>query len=212
MLQLCPLSLYQQELRVRYKRRHDRELVSANALLAFTARDSYFLFFSWSVKESLDGASHHITGSAWLLSGACDTLGEMVSESLTFAGPQSYSLETLVNKKKHVSFHECVFVQFKNKVFLAEAVPVPPAHPWGAALSQACWAQSSALVVSGGRNAALCPHPPALAHLLEELSLSVVQHVCSLLLGVSVRRKKIQPAKQRSRKHLLPSALTVALR
>lgn len=52
MLPLCPLSSYQQELRVWYKRRHDMTgLIFASALMAFTARDGYSVFFFfWAFK------------------------------------------------------------------------------------------------------------------------------------------------------------------
>ena len=56
-----------------------------------------------------------------------------------------------------------------------------------------------------------CAHPCLLWHLSRRsCSLSVVQEVYSLLLGALVRSEKIQPAKQRPGKCLLPSALMVA--
>lgn len=65
--------------------------------------------------------------------------------------------------------HEFVFVRFQDQVLLAEEMPVSTcARPRGEALSRACL-EDLCPGDPGGGNAAWCPHPPALAHLQEEL-------------------------------------------
>lgn len=99
--------------------------------------------------------------------------------------------ENLGEGKRSMHHHEFVFVRFQNKMLLSEKVP-SATWPRGVALSLAFWEQGFALEISGGWNAALCPTPPALAHL---------QGFHSLHLGDLVRSKKIQPAKQRPGRH-----------
>lgn len=112
---------------------------------------------------------------------------------------------------KHVSFPWICFCEIsgQNAACWGSAnATCPPA--WGSRPQPVCWAQSFAFVVSGGRNAAWCPLPPALAHLHKELQPQCGPRSFSLLLGVSIRNKTIQPAEQRPGDHFLPSALMVA--
>lgn len=78
----APLPFYQQELRVGYKRRLDRELISANTL--WPSLQEMLFNVLWAFTWSFDGAPHPITGSARRLYDESEAFGEMVSESLTF--------------------------------------------------------------------------------------------------------------------------------
>lgn len=186
MLLLCPLSSYHQELRVWYKRRHDRELIFANALLAFTARDGYSVLFFFS---------GHLSRALMVLLTILLGLHDCFMVRLKSLGSWSQSPWPLLCPKvlvgrlwepwrrtRGVHLHEFVFVRLQDTMWLAEEVP-HATWPQGAALSPARWNRALPLW-SQVADMLPCAHPCLLWHISRRsCSLSVVQEVYSLLLG-----------------------------
>lgn len=83
--------------------------------------------------------------------------------------------------------------------------------PGGSHPQPVCWTHRALPLWAQVVEMLPCAHTHLLWHIsTRSCSLSVVQEVFSLLLGVSIRSKMIQSAEQRPGKHLLPSALMVA--
>lgn len=79
---LCPLASYQQESGI-------WEGMTENWFLPmpfWPSLQEMVIYFFWVFKVSFDGASYRVIGFARLLSGEPEISGEMISESLTFAG------------------------------------------------------------------------------------------------------------------------------